>query len=255
MNFVIVVRVPEPFDTAVTTYAAKCDLSPYEARSRLAGDLPRIGAVLANRADADALANALEQAKFGVCVVPASQIEHDEDRDFVHSLAFEPDACVFTLRTGAERRVPLEALGRIIQGVRTGTSTVTREHSVKKFSVSRAVLSGGLVTRKTETQTETHGHETREVFAYVFPAEGRTLALCERRLHYGFLGNARQASSFANFQTTVREILARVPSLPFDDRLMRPLGIGTVPLAPPSMDTSTWKSDLAVALRSLDVKR
>ena len=208
--------------------------------------------MLGKRADADDLARALERGGFDVRVVPADAIEHDDARDQVHSLAFEPSAIAVTLRNGTARGVSFEAVERIIQGVRTRSSTTTRERSVKKFSASRAVLSGGLVTRKTETQTETESHETREVFAYIYIAGGATLALYERRVHYGFLGNALQASSFANFQTTVREIRAfALPNAHFDERLMRPLGLGTIPLAPLSVDGAAWKSDVAVALRLL----
>jgi hypothetical protein len=113
------------------------------------------------------------------------------------------------------------------------------------------VLTGGLVTRTSETKSETSTREHRESFAYIEEPGQRTVAIYERRVHYGFLGAARDASSFANFQTTVKQLRTRAPNARFDDRLMRPFGLGVVPLPLGGMDTSEWKSDLAVALRAL----
>jgi hypothetical protein len=252
MHLVALLEYPAPLDAAVARLAHIADLSPYEARTRIQGDPPRIAAVVAEYGPAEDLALALSDAGFASAVVPAASIERDADRHILTTLAFGRDQLDATLRDGSIRTIRYADLALVIQGVRLTATSVTEETNTRKFSAARAVLTGGLVMNKTVAKTTTHVAETREAFLYFYEA-GRSpaLALYERRTHYGFLGASLQPSAAANFATVVAEVRKRAPDARFDARLVRPTSLGTLPLAPGNSDPGAWKTDVAAALIAL----
>lgn len=101
---------------------------------------------------------------------------------------------------------------------RTGTSTSTSE---RKFSASRALISGGLVMTtmvKGETQTST---DRSEHVLYVFRRSGATpWILREQGSHWSGLGRPPAPSSIENFRLAVGILRERAPRAVYDDRLV-----------------------------------
>jgi hypothetical protein len=191
MFMVTLLRAPDSLDRAATALGARQGISAYEARTRLAGDFPRVVAVLADRAPAEAQAAGLRADGLAAAVLDGDHVEHDRRRDVAASLAFGPTAVTATMRDGRTREVAYESVTLLLHGARTGVTTSTEESTVKSFSAGRAILTGGLSMRSSKTVTTTKTTEQRETFVYVHErGGGSSLAVYERGMNYGFLGAA-----------------------------------------------------------------
>lgn len=250
MHLVAMLRRPEPLERAVERLAACAGVTAAEARTRLAGDLPRIAAVVADPQAAADLARRLTDAGFLAGAVAASRVEHDADRDIVASIALGDEALTATLQgAGGVREIPWSQVSLVLHGTLTTTRETTEERTTKKFSAGRALLTGGLVMRKSETTSETKTNVASQAFLYLHAGDGGpTLALYERRTNYAALGRALLPSSRANFDQVLAQIRARATNARIDGRLMRPVGLGVAPLPPPGMDPAVWKVDVAATL-------
>ncbi|HET9987447.1 MAG TPA: hypothetical protein VFQ65_02985, partial [Kofleriaceae bacterium] len=125
------------------------------------------------------------------------------------------------LDTGMEQ-LPWSDVSAIIHA-RTPQQTDHRETvKEKKFSVGRAVLSGGLVMSKTvKREVTTHG-ETSEHVLYLFRASGETPWLMrEHGTNYSGLGTALDPTSLRNFTTSIERFRKQAPHARFDDSLVR----------------------------------
>lgn len=252
MHMVAVLRMPEPVERASAALAARQGISPYEARTRLAGELPRVVAVFADAAPAMEQARALLADGFVAASLDGDRVEHDEDRDVAASLAFTDEGFEATLRSGQTRAIAYESVALLIHGARTGVRTSTDETTVKSFSAGRAILTGGLSMRTSKTVTTTKSTEVRETFVYVRErGVERSLAIYERSMNYGFLGAARGPSSMGNFTVVLTTLRERCAGARYDGRMTRPGGFGLVPLCPPAMEPAMWKSDVGAALVAL----
>jgi hypothetical protein len=252
MYMVTLLRAPDPIDRAAAALGARQGISTYEARTRLAGDFPRVVAVLADRAPAETQAAGLRADGLAAAVLVGGRVEHDRQRDVAASLAFGPLSLTATTRDGRTREVAYESVALLLHGARTGVSTTTEESTVKSFSAGRAILTGGLSMRSSKTVTTTKTTEQRETFVYVHErGGGPALAVYERGMNYAFLGAALAPSSMANFTTVLNALRQRCPGARYDARLTRPGGFGLVPLCPSGVDPAAWKSDVGAALVAL----
>ena len=252
MFLVAVMVVPEPFDAATQKLAGRTSLTLYEARTRLAGDPPRVISVHADGDEAHALARGLSRDGFSGVVADGSDIETDERRAHLAGLAFGDHALEATLRDGSTRTIPWGSLTLLLRGNRVSQATTTREETVRKFSPGKALLTGGLVMRSSSTATTTTTARSSQAFLYLYDdGGGPALALYEQRISYAFLGKAIQPSSLANFTTVVAEIRRRAPGAKLDERLARTPTLGSPPLPPRGVDPNEWKVDIAATLLSL----
>jgi hypothetical protein len=254
MHLVAILRWPSPVEAASASLARRTGLTPYDARTRLAGEPPRLAAIVADGAAAQATAAGLVADGFDARVLAASAIEHDATRDVVQSLALAPDGLACALRDGRTRTIPWAALALVVRGVRTTSSTVVEETKTKQFSAGRAILSGGLWMSKTKTSTSSRTEEAREGFLYLHEAgRGPGVAIYEHRTDYRFLGPELAPHASANFAIVLRKIRERAPGARVDERLVRPPALGAMPLAPGGFDPGEWRSDVAAAVIALGV--
>ena len=252
MFLVAVMELPQPVETAPQMLATRTGLTLYEARTRLAGDPPRVITVLADGDEAHALARRLSNDGFSGVVADGDELETDDRRLHISALAFGDDALEATLRDGSTKSVPWGAITLLLRGNRTSQTTTSREETVRKFSPGKALLTGGLVMRSTSTTTTTSTARSSQAFLYVYDdAGGPPLALYEQRLSYAFLGKAIKPSSLANFTTVTGEIRKRAPGAKLDERLARTPTLGSPPLPPRGVDPNEWKVDIAATLLAL----
>lgn len=252
MHMVAVLRMPEPIERASAALAAHQGISAYEARTRLAGELPRVVAVFADPSPALAQTRALLADGFVAAALDGDRIEHDEDRDVAASLAFTDEGFEATLRDGRSRALRYDEVALLIHGARTAVRTSTDEATVKSFSAGRAILTGGLSMRTSKTVTTTKSTEVRETFVYVRErGSDRSLAIYERGMNYNFLGAARGPSSMGNFTAVLTLLRERCAGARYDARMTRAGGFGLVPLCPAAREAGAWKSDVGAALVAL----
>ncbi|MGE5184809.1 MAG: hypothetical protein ACM31C_22210 [Acidobacteriota bacterium] len=216
-HIVAIAQLATSIDAEAKALAADLGTTAYETRLKLAAGLPAIVLATTDDAAAQALARKLRSR--------GHRVEHCRSADVVRATAmvqlrrFElaADALV-----SGDARLPwtdISALVRARHQHRDETTTTVKQ---KKFDATRAVLTGGLVTRKTQSREVTTRTETTEQVLYVFRADGGTpWLLREHATHYGGLGAALAPTATQNFALAVAQLRARAPHAAFDDTLVR----------------------------------
>jgi len=229
--FLAVTRIPDVPD-ALQRAAAATGLVRADVQRRLAGILPRVVLVDADRDEIHIAQNALEAAGFQAIAFDPMLAPTDDDRRFARTLELERDAMVVVSGVGAEtrERVPLEAVALVQRALRSSTASrqvTTRE---RKLALGTAILTGGIKMTKTVERTTTESTQTQESWLVLHRRDGGPdVVLAERRLDYRFLGGTLQPASYANFEATVARIRALLPRAPFDDRASKPGFVAGLP--------------------------
>jgi hypothetical protein len=234
----------------VARAAAAAGLSVADVRYRLQGTMPR---VLMSDADGErlsAIAAQLDGIGFESVICDPRVAPTDAERVIAQSLRLEAGGFVAIDAGGAEHDCAWAALEAIQRAVRVITQTTREKSTQRKFDVTRAVLSSGLIlTRKEETEI-VRKTETSEPFALLQRSDGQPdIVLYERRMNYRFLGLEMQPASRGNLETVVRRLRAAAPAAIYDERLARPGFISGLPT------TSTDPVDLGLHLVALALRR
>ena len=95
------------------------------------------------------------------------------------------------------------------------------EEKERKFSAGKALVTGGMAFTSTKTKEKTAVSEEREQVLYVFRKSGASpWLLRETATRYVALGSELAPTATQNFLTTLRVLRAKVPGVPYDERLM-----------------------------------
>jgi hypothetical protein len=219
MHVVAIVELGTPIEAEASALAADLGTIAYEARLTLNGGFPAVVLKTADPAIAERLLEKLvARGHVAVACDAADVVPYDRMVPIRH-FAWEPEALVLTDRQGAALRYDdILAILRATHRTRTDTQT---EVTQKKFDIGRAVLSGGLLNRKTVKVEERSTHVQTEQVAYVFPASGGApWFLRERGANYASLGEALAPSSAQNFLTMLARLRERAPQAVYDERLV-----------------------------------
>lgn len=234
------VAKPRVFMVAVTRPAVDTSVLPAAAGvlgmatpdlvRKLAGPFPR---VLTTLADADAAARAtagLEALGFAPVLVDSGAVAASGTRVFARTLRWEEECCVVTAEDGAEttcRWSEIELIQRAVFVDSVVDVDVTR---TREFSLSRSLLSGGLVNRRNVEQRRVDRRESREAVLVLHRHdEEPDLVLSEARLDFRFLGAEMVVAGFPNLERTLARLRARLPAVPVEDRVARPGFVAGLP--------------------------
>jgi hypothetical protein len=194
-------------------------VTAFEANQVLRGTPPWVLLKTPDAAKAARLATELASA--GVIAVELATVPTTETMHEVRGFAFEPDALVSLNQNGTSERLPWAEVSALVRGFRRVATTDVEVHRERKFDLGRAVLTQGLVLSKTEKKvTETHG-EAREPIVYLLRRGGAPWFTTESRCRYDGLGPLLKPARVENFNTVVKQLQARLPQVPFDDRLLK----------------------------------
>ena len=204
-------------DAEAKALAADLGATPYETRMKLAPGLPAIVLSTTDAEAANRLATQLRARKHRAVVCRVADLTPAAAMVSMRTFQLDGDG----LDTGMEQ-LPWSDISAIVHA-RTPQQTDHHETvKEKKFSVGRAVLSGGLVMSKTvKREVTTHG-ETSEHVLYLFRASGETPWLMrEHGTNYSGLGSALDPTSLRNFTTAIERFRKQAPQARFDDSLVR----------------------------------
>ena len=135
---------------------------------------------------------------------------------------FDSDAFVGEVPGVGEVCVEYVQVAALLPALHTTIAESSSEHTEKKFSLSRAALSGGVILTKKQTVREHETTQERERVLYVMHSSGAGhVLLRESRLSYSGLGDRLGPSSTENFTTVLTLLRQHAPRAPFDERLMR----------------------------------
>jgi hypothetical protein len=207
MNVVGIHSLNEGRKSQAAALAIALGATAYEASSRLRvpGNGPLVVAVFADLQKAEDLAGRLNAA---------------ESRQ-VRVRRFSLDSLRLVVESGnSSIGIAYQEVGLILRGTAITSSKAAETSKERKFSMKRALLSGGAMLTKTEKTEHEVTSEEREGFFSLY-AKGRpSLSFRENSLVYHSLGAGRRHSCSANAAYLISELRSRCPSAVYDERLL-----------------------------------
>ncbi|HEY1812113.1 MAG TPA: hypothetical protein VGG74_07130 [Kofleriaceae bacterium] len=189
----------------------------YEERLKLVGGVPAIVLTTRDGNAAQALVAKLRGRGHRAQLCRVSEVVPASAMILLRQFQLDDDA----LGTGRER-LPWSDISALIRARHQRTATSVDIVKDTKFDLGRAIVTGGLMTRKTEKREVVTRSEITEQVLYLFRASGRLpWILREHSAHYGALGAALAPSAMLNFTIAVEQFRARASQARFDDTLLR----------------------------------
>ena len=220
-SFVAIARLATPPEVEASFLGPDLGLTPYETRQKLASALPAIVLSTTDAAAATALVTKLRHRGHRALLVRAASVTPASRMVQVRSFTLDADAL-----TTDRDALPWDDIHAIVRAkVRTQTDA-TETVKEKKFDLGRAVMTGGLVMRKTSSKEVHTQRETSEQVLYLFRASGETpWILREQRTNYSGLGDQAAATANLNIGITCTALRARAYNARYDETLLRRPGI------------------------------
>lgn len=201
--------------------AEALDMTAYETRARLSD--PEGGpAVVARYGEIEpawACAGRLRANGIPPILLTPDDVETDARRFLVRSFHLGGQALTATSRRGETAEIAYRDLRLFLRGVRIDEQTEVKTTEQRKFSMSRALLTQGLMMTKTVRKTEKVTSSEREEFFHLYTAGRPPLAFRSGALDYRSFGAALQPSVQANFTHLIEEMRRTLPEARYNERL------------------------------------
>jgi hypothetical protein len=253
MHIAAIYNLPDHKDDLAGALAAALGTTVYEARSRLRlpGKGPLVAASCRDREAADKIAERLASGGFDAIVLDQDEIETESAQFIVRKFRLDDEALDVESVNGQHLTVDYRSIDLLLRGTGIVGKTETETSKERKFSLGRAVLSGGLVMSRTKKVTREIKTEEREGFFNLYSGSLPILVFRESALVYDSPGFALKPSRTANFAHLLSELRQRQPGAAFDDRLLRRAEQAALlgPLLSPEEFLSVATSLLAKVLR------
>jgi len=219
VHVVAIAALATSIDAEAPALASDLGLTAYETRLLLAGGMPAIVRKAPDGAAAVGLAAKLEARGHVVVVCDESDVVPSTAMISMRRLRLGSTGVSVDDRGGAT--LPFDDVLAFIAARhrhRTETSVATRE---RKFSASRALISGGLVTTATVRSEAQSATDRREHLLYIFRRGGGTpWILRETGSDWSGLERPLAPTSLENFKLAVGVLRERAPAGVYDDRLL-----------------------------------
>jgi hypothetical protein len=241
-----IARIPDGIE-ARTAAAAATGLALADLNRRLTGTLPRVllAAVPADRGQE--LTEALAGIGFGVLTFDVAAVPTDEDRVVARRVELAPDTLIVADSKGQSHRCSGRAIALLQRGIRVTRTEQTTTTTERQLSLSKALLTGGMMLTKKVARTTHNAVEASEPFLLLGRGDGEPdIILYERRIDYRHMGAEMQSSSRANLERLWSWLCRLTPPEAIDDRLGRPGFVaGLPPTAADPVDLALFMVTLA----------
>lgn len=226
MDILAVNAVPSEMDKAVEVLAGIMDASNYDAGARLrfAANTPLIVKSYGQPGEVEKAASILKSAGFGTVVLKEGAIESGSNRFIVRSFSLDESRLHVASRQGQNMTIAYDGPRLLLRGTSIVRTSETEVEKSRKFSIGRAVLSGGIVVSKTSKKTREEITEQREGFLHLYVGEDRVVVFRETALDYSSLGPLLKPTRSANFAFIVAELRKRCPGAVYDETLLTRAG-------------------------------
>lgn len=220
MFLVAVTRWGSDIGPQLPALAEQLGVFAYDLRMRLAGPLPVIVARFAEGPAASSLMATLRGWGHGAVGCDLDKVPSAASMHQPRRFEFTDDLLRTRDRAQVEAEVRAAEVYALIHALVLTDHQQTQERTTKKFSASRAVLTGGMaVTKKTSStarMTESESEERIYVFRRDFTGP---MIFCQRELDYAGLGDAKGHSSHESFAALTRRLREFCPAARYDDQL------------------------------------
>ena len=216
MHVVAITQLSSTVEREAAALAVDLGGIAYEHRQKLAAGLPAVVLTTPDEHRAATLVAKLRARGHVAVACRTADIVASSAMISLRRFQIDDDALI-----AGDQRLPWREIGALVRAThrrRIETTTVVKD---KQLAVGRAIVTGGLVMRKTTTrEVATRTDETDPVL-YVFRASGATpWLLREQGTHFEALGAQLTPISARNFQLTVELLRSRAPTARFHDALL-----------------------------------
>jgi hypothetical protein len=225
--FVAVADLPAD-PAALERAAALCGLTMLEARARTCGVLPRILVRQAPEDQARRLVAGLADLGFRALAAEARQVPGDAQRIVARKLEWTEAGFAVTDGRGTRHDCPWSTIALLQFGFRTTSHTEVVKSKERKFSMGKALLTGGLSLSTTVEKVTEQVTANRE-FCILAARKGDLPGIILYEQHLGFqcLGAELKPSRYLNLKALLERLRA-VP-LPVDERTAQAAYLGGLP--------------------------
>ncbi|HEY3572140.1 MAG TPA: hypothetical protein VGP73_29710 [Thermoanaerobaculia bacterium] len=221
MNVIAIHYAPGGGEALAGALAEALDKTAYEVRARLSD--PEGGpAVVARYGEIEpawACAGRLRANGISPILLTDDDLETDARRFLVRGFELDGQGITATSRRGDTTRIVYRDLDLFLRGVKLDERTETKTTEQRKFSLSRAVLTQGLMMTKTVRTTDKVTSVDREEFFHLYAPGHPPLVFRSGALDYRSFGHALQPSVQANFTLLVEEMRRALPQVSYNERL------------------------------------
>ena len=226
--FVAVTTLPEQ-PAALAEAAVLCGLTPMEVRARCAGVLPRVLVRQASAPDAERIKAGLEALCFRAFAAAVEDVPTDAQRIVARQLAWTDTGFTVLEASGACHDCFFPTLSLFQLGFRATTHAEVVKSTERKFSMGRALATGGLSLSKTVETVRNEVTIQRDSFLLVNRTDGLpAIMLYESRLDFQCLGSGLQHTRAGNLKALL-ERLRVLAAVPVDDLTMQQTFLRGVP--------------------------
>jgi len=220
MFAVVILRWSGDVSALANAAAQALGQTAYEVRASLQSPDcgPAVMGVLADPEVARQRAEALVRAGFAARVV---RVERELQALAVRSFTLSEQGLAAQARDQHQAELRYTEIDRLVQATWTKTTRRSKTVREQKFSVTRTLLSGGLVSTKGVERQETTTNTESDDLLFVFGGDEGPLRFVSKELDYRGLGPAMEPSRTASFAKLVAELRRRCPHARFDGRLRR----------------------------------
>lgn len=232
MRILAAVRTRADLSRSASALAGPLGLSPYDVALRLGAELPRVLAVLPERArdpvgaapfrdafcedPAAAIQRACTAAGVDTVVFDEREMVDDSKRLMARTLQLRDDALVIE---GADRRtlaVPWSSVHLVLRAMQRRQEP-RRARLPAEIGAARAIFEMRVIPAR---EARSAPAPDREAAMLVY-ARGAPPVVLREGVDFGFLGDAMRSTRFENLQTLRDALRERAIGAHFDDRLLR----------------------------------
>lgn len=221
MHVVAVTRWGAPLDKELPELASRLGMVAYDLRLRLSGGLPVVFVRVDDPTEAAEHLAFLRERGHGAVTCDARAIPGPEHQ--VVPVDFRPTATSIsgTCTRGQPFEIRYADIVALVHVacVTSAEQTVTTQK--KEFSPARAVLSGGMILRKTVDRVDKTVNQEQEQMIYLFCRSQPAYSVWkEMALSYQGLGDQIRPTAVQNFQTLSNGLRKVAPQALYDNRLL-----------------------------------
>jgi len=207
-----------PVDAEAAALATDLGVTAYEARLLLVAGMPSVVKTTPDKALALDLLARLRARGHGAVACDASAVVASTAMVAMQRLAIGPDGV--TLAEPPDARLPFDDVLALVSAVHRQHADTTTTSRETKFSMQRALLTGGVALTKTVTKETRSASDDRAGVLYVFRRSGQTpWILREHGTAWTGLP-VLAATESENYRAAVALLRERAPGATFDDRLV-----------------------------------
>lgn len=232
-------------DEEAPRFAADLGLTAYEAGVMLRAPMPVIVFRSEDRARVRDVVGKLRSRGHEVVACELEAVVSSEE--MFHPRAFRLEgADLVGLAHGEERRLPLADVFAFVRANHTTRVEATVATTSRQVSISRTVMTGGLLVTKATTSDAQRVSVEREAVLYVFRTGEPPWLLASTQMRYDGLGAQLRRSTMENFEVLVATLRELAPSTSYDTRLLAVRTSPTVIAAGPKHLTASSSGTLDV---------